>query len=151
VADSVEQLSFELTSSVLGEQERAVSSLRVSAGTILGAASIVVSLLGTHAGGPSLGAWPILATLSYAFCFATSLWLLLPHGLVLSFGGTRLMVDGDSEQVADVAEGYRAVSRWIEPHVRRNHRVIDRLADWLAVSRLLLAVEVIAYTISLTS
>jgi len=90
-----------------------------------------------------------LAAISYVLCFATAIWLLLPHELVLSFGGARLMADGDSEQVVDVDEGYRAVSRWIEPCLRRNRRTIDRLADWLTVSCLLLAVEVLSSTVSL--
>jgi len=149
MADSIEQLSFELTAGVLSEQERAVSSLRLSAGTILGAASIVVSVLSAHVGGRSLNAWLILAAISYVLCLATAIWLLLPHELALSFGGARLMADGDSERVVDVDEGYRAVSRWIEPCLKRNRRTIDRLADWLTVSCLLLAVEVVSCTVSL--
>ena len=37
MAESIEQLSFELTASALAEQERALSGLRTRAGTVLAA------------------------------------------------------------------------------------------------------------------
>jgi hypothetical protein len=49
MAQSIEQLSFELTASALGEQERALSGLRTRAGTVLAAASIAGSFLGSSA------------------------------------------------------------------------------------------------------
>lgn len=151
MANSIEQLSFELTSGVLGEQERAVSSLKVSAGTVLGAASIAASLVAARLGARSLDGWLAFATIAYVLCIASAIWVLLPRELVLSFSGAKLMADGDSDGPADVVEGYRAASGWIEPHMRRNRRTIDRLADWLTTSCLLLAVEVVLCTVSLTS
>jgi len=49
VAQSIEQLSFELTASALAEQERALTGLRTRAGTVLAAASIAGSFLGAEA------------------------------------------------------------------------------------------------------
>jgi hypothetical protein len=43
VAQSIEQLSYELTAKVLTEQEHALSGLRAGAGTVLGASSIAGS------------------------------------------------------------------------------------------------------------
>ena len=151
MADSIEQLSFELTSGVLSEQERAASSLRASAGTVLGAASIAESLLAVRLGGHQLDVSAVLATVSYALCFASGIWVLLPRDLALSFSGAKLMLDGDRVRKTDVVEAYRAASQWIEPYLGRNRQTIDRLTDWLALSCLLLLVEVISCTIRLAS
>src|ERR1700704_4802437 len=139
MADSIEQLSFELTSGVLSEQERAVSSLRVSAGTVLGAASIAASLVAARLGGEPFAVWALLPTISYALCFASAIWVLLPRELALSFGGAELMADIDGDQMVDVVEGYRAAASWIEPYLESNGRTIDQLADCLTISCLTLA------------
>jgi hypothetical protein len=110
MADSIEQLSFELTSGVLSEQERAASSLRVSAGTVLGAASIAASLVAARVSGGPLAIWALLAAISYALCLASAIWVVLPHELVLSFGGAELMADVDRTEEVDVVEGYRAAT-----------------------------------------
>jgi len=142
MADSIEQLSFELTAGALSEQERAASSLKVSAGTILGAASITVSLLAARVVGRSPRTWAVLAVISYGLCFASAIWVLLPCELVTSFSGAKLMADGDSDRANDVVEGYRVASIWIKPWLGRNRRTLDRMSDWLTISCLLLAVEV---------
>jgi hypothetical protein len=49
MAESVEQLGFELTAQALTEQERSLAGLRTGAGTVLGAASIAGSFLGGKA------------------------------------------------------------------------------------------------------
>jgi hypothetical protein len=149
MADSIEQLGFELTSGVLSEQERAVSSLRLSAGTILGAASIAASLAAARLGGRADVFWAVLAAVSYALCFGSAIWVLLPRELVLSFGGTELMADVDSGGTLDIVEGYRAATGWIEPYLDSNSRTIDLLSDCLAASCLMLALEVLCCAIGL--
>jgi hypothetical protein len=150
MADSIERLSFELTTAALAEQERAVSSLRMCAGTILGAASIAGSFLGAGVSGRSLDLWAVLATISFALCFASAIWVLVPRDLYLAFGGRQLMADGDRAQALDVSEGYRATCRWIEPQLELNRRALDRMAEWLTASCVLLAAEIVLWTISLT-
>lgn len=150
MADSIEQLGFELSASVLSEQERTVSGMKVSAGTVLGAASIAASLAAARFDG-LLDAWAVLAAITYVLCFATAILVLVPRELVLSFSGAELMADGDTERLASVSEAYRAASSWIEPYVLRNRRTIDRLADWLTVSCLLLSIEVALDAIGLAS
>jgi hypothetical protein len=149
MSDSIEQLSLELTWRSLDEQERYLSSLRSGAGTVLGAASIAASLLATHIG-RSLNIWVVPTMTAYVFCLASALWVLLPRDLLVSLGGTELMPD-DDDAVADVSEAYRAAVRWSKPSLTRNRRTIDRLADWLSLSCLLLTVEIIACVVSLTS
>jgi uncharacterized membrane protein YhdT len=151
MADSIEQLSFELTSGTISEQQRDVSGLRASAGTILGTGSIVASLSGVRTGDRGVDVWAILTTVSFALCFACAIWVLLPRSLFVSLGGAELMADADDVRVSDVTDGYRAASTWIEPYLEQNRRTISRLADWLTVSCVLLAIEVVLCTISVSS
>jgi hypothetical protein len=92
----------------------------------------------------------VLATISVALCFARAIWVLLPRDFGLPFRGQGLTADGDTEPEVDLAEGYRAASRWIEPQLELNGRKIDRLSGCLTVSCGLLASEILLWTISLT-
>ncbi|MFI4991493.1 MAG: hypothetical protein ACHQHO_11350 [Solirubrobacterales bacterium] len=147
--DSIERLSFELTTRTLAEQERTLSSMRSTAGTVLGAASIAGSFLGARIGGHPPDLWAVLATIAFVLCSGCAIWVLIPRDLVLSFGGEGLIAESDDRHSVEVAEGYRAACGWIEPRLDRNRRVLDGLADWLTRGCLLLAVEVVLQTISI--
>ncbi|HTW42780.1 MAG TPA: hypothetical protein VMD79_10745 [Solirubrobacteraceae bacterium] len=149
MAQSIEQLSFELTATALTEQERALAGLRVSAGTVLGAASIAGSFLGAEAHRGSLDAWAVLAIISFALCCGCAIWVLLPHDLALAVGGEDLLAASDDQDVRDVAEAYRTASSWLDPFVLANRRTVAQLSSWLSVSCVLLAVEVALWTVSL--
>jgi hypothetical protein len=149
MSKSIEQLSLELTWRSLDEQERYLSSLRSSAGTVLGAASIAASLLATHID-RTLNVWAAPAVIAYVFCLASALWVLLPRDLVVSLDRSELISDDDGA-VIEVSEAYRAAMRWSNPRLTRNRRTIDRLADWLTLGCLLLTVEIVSCVISLTS
>jgi hypothetical protein len=149
MAESIEQLTYELTAKALTEQERALSGLRAGAGTVLGAASIAGSFLGAKAIHGSLDVWAILAMVSFALCFVCAIWVLLPHNLTLAVSGEDLLASSDEQDVRDVVEAYRAASSWLDPHVQVNHRTVARLSSWLSVSCTLLAVEVALWTVSL--
>lgn len=147
VAESIEQLSFELTVDALAEQERAVAGLRARAGTVLAAASIAGSFLGAETRHGSLGAFSLLALVAFVLCMGTSVSVLLPHRLVFVAHGTRLL--GEEELLSDVTQAYRAAGKWIEPQLRTNTHEIARLSDCLAASCVLLAVELVLWTISI--
>jgi hypothetical protein len=149
MAESVEQLGFELTAQALTEQERSLAGLRAVAGTVLGAASIAGSFLGAKATHGSLDAWAILAMVSFALCSACAIWVLLPHDLALAVGGEELLALSDDQDVRDMAEAYRTASSWLDPHVKANNQTVARLSNWLSVSCVLLAIEVALWTISL--
>jgi hypothetical protein len=149
MAESIEQLSYELTAKALTEQERALSGLRAGAGTVLGAASIASSFLGAKATHGSLGVWAILAMISFALCFMCAIWVLLPHDLTLAVGGENLLALSDDRDVREVDEAYRTASSWLDPHVEANNRTVARLSNWLSLSCVLLAIEVALWTISL--
>jgi hypothetical protein len=149
VADSIEQLSFELTVNALSEQERALSGLRARAGTVLAAASIAGSFLGAKTGYDPLDVWGILAMISFVLCVGSSIWVLLPHALVFAFRGDVLLAESDQREMQAVAEAYRTAGIWIEPHLKANSNKIVGVSNWLTVSCVLLVTEVILWTISL--
>jgi hypothetical protein len=149
MAESIEQLSFELSASALAEQERALAGLRARAGTVLAAASIAGSFLGTETRHGVLDVFGLLAMVAFILCAGTSVWVLLPHKLVFVHRGERLLDEADRSTPGDVVKGYRAAVRWIEPHLRVNSSEIARLSDRMAASCLLLAAELVLWTISI--
>jgi hypothetical protein len=60
VAASIEEFSYQLTAEALREQERAVAAWRTRAGTVLAAASVSGSFLGTKVSHGSLDVWAVL-------------------------------------------------------------------------------------------
>jgi hypothetical protein len=151
VAASIEELSFQLTSEALAEQERALAALRARAGTVLAAASIAGSFLGAKSAAGSLDIWAVLALLGFVLCVGSSIVVLLPHSLVFAFRGLPLLAESDQLGVEDVREAYRAAGLWVEPHLETNGDKIGQLSAWFTVSCVLLALEVVLWTISLTS
>ncbi len=151
MAESIEQLSFELTSNALAEQEQALSRLRACASTVLAAASIAGSFLGAKTSDGVLDVWGVVALVSFALCSASAIWVLLPREFVFAFRGGALIAANDRPEMRDVAVAYRAAGHWVEPHLRVNGRQLTYLSRWLTASCALLAIEVILWTISLTS
>jgi hypothetical protein len=151
VSESIEQVGFVLTTRALAEQERALSGLRTCAGTVLAAASIAGSFLGAKTDHGSLDVWGGMAMLSFALCLGSAIWVLLPHEFVFAFRGEELVAASDRQKPLDVADAYRAAGSWIAPHLHVNRRKIMCLSKWLTASCVLLAVEVVLWTLSLVS
>jgi hypothetical protein len=149
VAKSIEQLSFELTTGALAEQERALSALRARAGTVLAAASIAGSFFGAKTSRGSLGALGVLAMACFALCVASTIWILLPHPFVFAFRGETLLAESDHRGLSSVTEAYRTAGIWIEPHLDVNRRKIESLSTSLAASCALLVFEVVLWTLAL--
>jgi hypothetical protein len=149
VTESIEQLSFELTTSALAEQERALSGLRARAGTVLAAASIAGSFFGAKTSHGSLGMWGVVAMISFALCVGSAIWVLLPHAFVFAFRGKALLAESDHRGASNVKEAYRTAGIWVEPHLEANRRKIVSLSECLAASCVLLVTEVVLWTFSL--
>lgn len=149
MADSIEQLGYELSIQTLGEQERSLSGLRARAGTVLAAASISGSFLGAKTSGGSLDAWSILALIAYVLVVATSIWVLLPHRYTFAFSGSPLLAESDREGGVDIAQGHRAAVLWMQPYIDENRDGIERLSTRFSASCVFLALEIVFWTISL--
>jgi hypothetical protein len=149
VAESVEQLSFELTANAMTELERALAGLRTCAGTVLGAASVAGSFLGARASHGSLNTWAISAMIAFALCLVSAIWVLLPHDFGIAAGGSELLAVSDDRDVRDMREAYRTAGGWLEPHLQSNRRLVARLSNWLAIGCMLLAIEIALWTLSL--
>lgn len=87
----------------------------------------------------------------FVLCLASAIWVLLPHELTFAFRGEALLAVSDHEGVEDVTEAYRAAGIWIEPYLDSNRDTIATLSSWFTASCMLLAGEVILWTISVTS
>jgi hypothetical protein len=151
MADSIERLSFELTTAALAEQERMLSGLRACAGMILGASSVAGSLLAARASNGAFSVWSVLATIAFGSSVAGAILVLLPRGLVFAFGGDTLLANDGAPDTVDVAEAYRAAAGWIELRVQENRGKLNRIAHWLTVSCAMLAAEVILWTLSVAT
>jgi hypothetical protein len=151
VAESIEQLSYQLTTDALAEQERALTGLRTRAGTVLAAASIAGAFLGAKTSHGALDVWASLGLIAFVLCVASAVWVLLPHKLVFAFRGSALLAESDHQGLSDVTEAYRAAGIWIEPFLDSNGSKLGDLSDWLTVSCALLAAEVVLWTVSLAS
>jgi hypothetical protein len=151
VAQSIEELSFRLTTDALAEQERALNALRTRAGTVIAAASVSGSFLGAKVGHGSLGGWGVAALITFVLCVGSAIYVLLPHQLVFAFRGQALLAASDHEGVDQIEEAYRAAGLWIEPYLGSNRATIATLSTWFTLSCMLLATEIVFWTISLTS
>ena len=105
--------------------------------------------MAARASGRSLDLWAVLATVAFALCSASAIWVLAPRDLAMSFRGESLVAASDTRD-ADVTEGYRAARTWIERQLEQNRGALDSLSKWLTRSCVLLAIEVVLWTMSIT-
>jgi hypothetical protein len=148
MADSIEQLSYEMTASALAEQERALAGLRTRAGTVIAAASVAASLLATHAAAHS-AIWTVGLGLMFAISVGAAIAVLLPATLVFAYNGALILTAADAAGDDDVAHAYRAAVAWMQTDLTRNREVISRLAMWFYLSAGALVAEVLLWTISI--
>lgn len=151
MADSIEQFSFQLTAGALAEQERALAGLRAGAGIVLAAASIAGSFVGATIARGSLDLWGVAAMVSFTLCVGSAIWVLVPHDLVFAFDGEPLATECADGSPLEVTDAYRMAGIWIEPRVAVNRGKIAELSGWLVISCVLLAIEIVLWTVSLTS
>jgi hypothetical protein len=150
MGDSIERLSFEMSTAALAEQERVLATFRTGAGTVLGAASVAASFLSSRGVGHRLDPWMGIALVAYALCAAVAIWVLLPRDLAFSFRGNELILTSEALDVDDVVDGYRVACGWIEPHLEVNRSTLAGISQLLTWACMLLAVEVVMMTISIT-
>jgi uncharacterized membrane protein YhdT len=67
---------------------------------------------------------------------------------VFAFRGEALLGISDQEGVEEISEAYRAAGIWVEPYLDTNREKIAQLSSWFTASCVLLALEVIFWTVS---
>jgi hypothetical protein len=148
VANSVEELAYDLATRAIADQERRAADLRSRAGTLLAAASIAGSFLATKSAIGGLDALAVLAVIAYAACVAASIYVLLPHRLVFAFRGSVIAQTASSVH-ADLREAHQAAAMWIESYVEENRVKLDDLTRWYTAAVIALGVEVLLWTLSI--
>jgi hypothetical protein len=88
--------------------------------------------------------------ISFVSSLGSAICVLLPHEFVFAFRGEALLAESDHRGVRDVTEAYRAAGLWTAPHLRTNGSKIAVLSGWLTASCVLLASEIVLWTLSLT-
>ncbi len=127
----------------LAEQGRAVSSLRARAGTVLAAASISASFLGTMTSqGAGLDAWSMLALIAFALTVVTAIWVFWPNPFTFGFESRSLLGANDEQDGVDVLEGYRAAVIRMSPWIDANRGGIQQLATRFGCSCFSLLLEI---------
>jgi hypothetical protein len=151
MGDSIERLSFEISTAALAEQERTLATFRTGAGTVLGAASVAASFLSSRGAGHRLDSWMGAALVVYALCATLAIWVLLPRDLAFSFRGNELIVTSEALDVDEAIDGYRVACGWMEPHLEMNRSTLAGISLLLTWACLLLAIEVVMLTISIAA
>jgi hypothetical protein len=145
---SLEELAFDLSRGAIEQQEKRQAELRSRAATMLAAASIAGSFLGGQAvKAGTLDEFGFGAIATYLGCVAASLYVLLPHGLVLDFRGG-VALDFAIRSDADLPSTLRAVAGWLDRFHQANRRVLKRLDLAYAITCLLLGAEISLWTAS---
>jgi hypothetical protein len=126
MSDSIERLSFELSTPALAEQERMLAGMRATAGTLIAAASVAASLRTPSTSPISIGS--VVALAACALAVACAVWVLLPHGVAFAVRGGDLRLVDRQARSGGVARAHHVASLWSEHRVRANQRVLARIA-----------------------
>jgi hypothetical protein len=92
------ELAYQLAVRGLGQQEAGLAELRARTGTLLTAASLLVTFLGALAiDREGLGVFAVPALVAYALAGALSVWILVPKpNLILRVSGPELYPNSDA-------------------------------------------------------
>jgi hypothetical protein len=142
MVESIERLSFELSTRALAEQERMLAGMRATAGTLIAAASVVASLRTPSTSPISFGG--VVALAACALCVACAVWVLLPHGLIFVVSGGELRLVDRHQRPRGVAAAHHVASLWAERRARANRRVLARIALSLSLGCVLLLIEIVS-------
>jgi hypothetical protein len=150
MTDSVADAAYDLALRAIEQQERRLNELRSRTGTLIAAASVAASLLGSQA--PRVGsleASGAAALLAHFVCIASALVVLLPHRLVLEFRASTMLKAADAVDGAQADEILRVASAWIERSHEGNRDKLRRMGRWYTAACAALGIEVVFWTVSL--
>jgi hypothetical protein len=160
IAETGYEIAFDASREALAQQQASLDNLRTRAGMVLSGASIATAFLGAQAlklpkERPELwlDGWEWVATSSFVLGALIAIALLWPiKGWMFALGAKELIggyVEGDRDYT--VPEIQRNLALHLENHFDANQRKMRRLYRWLRISCLLLAVQVVAWILDLTT
>jgi hypothetical protein len=141
----LERIAYELAVRALDKQEKVLEELRARTGILLGASSLVVSLLGGAAlDGPRSILLLAVALAAFVISLGASLFILLPReGFVFSLNGPEAY-EGLYEFRDDLAELHRHLAYDLQSFRDRNDLRLKPVRRAFGVAAYALVAEVIA-------
>ena len=123
------QLSYELSLRTLSQQESSLNELRGRTETLIAAASLVASFLGSAAiSRDGIDGWSVVALIAFITSIALATWVLLPkENLIFSVHGSALFEDEIRDDVFEIAETHRRLAYWLDGYHAVNEPKLARL------------------------
>ena len=152
-ADDDARLGFVYQEALRGltVQQTQVESLRMSAGTLIFAASFASSLLGGRALSDGLQAWDWAAVVLLLLIGMLAVVMLWPYyNLWSRFDAEDLLRDYvDATVPATMTEMHRALAVRLKTYQLRNQRILRRIREAFQLALILLLVEIVAWLFSI--
>jgi hypothetical protein len=147
----LERLVFELSIRALERQERLIEELRARTGTLLTAAALVTSLLGTRALSRSdHGFLAFLGVAAAVGTIAASVYILIPkRALEFTTSGSALY-EHFASTGASLDEAHRTLAYWNDDAWDTNQGIINRLTAMFTRACASLATAIVFWSLSLT-
>jgi hypothetical protein len=151
VADTPEQLAYELSRATFDNQAETGKRLRDRAAAVLSAASVVIPVAGIAVShGPHGVAWSFgLAGVAYAFCAYFCGRALLPKSFHPGIAGAEFL-DSARESEATLTQMYGSASSYLDEAGETNRATVSQAGDdlvtairWLVVELSLLALSLV--------
>jgi hypothetical protein len=146
--DGLEGLAYALSLDAVSRQERALDELRARTGTLLTAAAIVASFLGSRAVERPGYVWlTILGFVAFALAILATSYILLPkEGLTFTLRGSVLLRE---EEGVSRPEVERRLAYWLDGFYDGNQNTIEKLYNAFRVATGSVLVEAMLWLIKL--
>jgi hypothetical protein len=143
VAESLEELAYEVASAGLQQQSALLDELRSRAGTLLTASAIVASFLGTAALTRAHPGWAgVLALLAFFTSIVCCVWILVPHQVTFTVSAPTLF---ETQYGQSTNEVHRRLAYWLDEYRLGNEPLIGRLFDAYRVGALAVVIQTVLW------
>ncbi len=119
---SIEELAFSESLRAIDQQSETIKSIRGSAGTLLGASSIVIAAMGRFGSGAAVESYfskiPLLLLIASAACCVAILWP--REGLVSRFSATTFFESLGQSARPELEASFRTLALYMDGHVEEN-------------------------------
>lgn len=160
IAETGYEIAFDASKDALKQQEAALDNLRTRASTVLSGASIATAFLGAqalkrprHRPELWLDGWEWVAAGSFIALALTVIVILWPRKNWVFTVGAKDLIGGyvEGARKYTVPEIQRNLALHLENHFDANQQKIERLYLWFRLSCGLLALQVVAWILDLTT